>query len=259
MACPVLYSDVFNHVSTDLELDHYAEKAGWANEFLPSWLPLPANTFVNAGYLVVAGVWLMRTVRLQRSRRLSAELGYNFYIFCWMSFFYGQVQCVRLITRFHWSAVLDQWYTMPIFAWAGIWSADVCCYLQHGRSLAGSTRAVLMLSSIMSYGLALLHELGFEVALAIHVILVVMFAWRAHSLAPSAVYQERTGSFLKALFCCVGFVVLKLADHRLAAVWPSFFTILSGHFWSKVADFLQIHYTCQFFLESLPNKVLKSS
>jgi hypothetical protein len=246
IACPVLFTDIFCGVSTDLELDHYAEKSGWAIHYLPSWLPLPANTFVNVGYVIVGVLWLLRITRLQNCRRLSAEHCYDFYVFSWMSFFYGQVQCIRLITRFHWSAVLDQWYTLPIFAWVGIWSGDVCHQLQCGRSLAGFTRTVLVLSSMMSYGLALWHELGFEVALAIHIVLVATFAWRAHSVAPFVSYQKRTASFLKALLCCAGFVVLKLADHRLAAIWPPFFTILSGHFWSKVADFLQIHYTCQF-------------
>jgi len=49
-----------------------------------------------------------------------------------------------------------------------------------------------------------------------------------------------------ALTCCVLFVSLKLYDHSLAE-W-SVFRTLTGHFWSKVADILQMHFIMHFFV-----------
>ena len=253
LAWPAVYSNIFDEVSTDLELSHYAEKAGWAHGILPEWMLLPMNTFVNVGYVVVGAMWMLRVWK----HRDNSD-NYHFYVFCWMSIIYGHVQCVRIVTRFHWAAVLDQWYTFPIFAWVGVWSANISCRARHGCALGWVITTAAMLASVLSYGLALLHELGFEVALGLHILIVVALSWQAHCVAPAATRKRRERSIAKAIVSCSGFVVLKLADHRLAALCPSFFTIFSGHFWSKVADFMQIHYTCQFFSEALQIKLVKS-
>lgn len=260
IAIPAIFTSIFDDVSTDLDLSHYAERAGWARGFLPVWLlPLPANTFVNAGYVVVGLVWLLSLARMHENRQISSNLSYSFYVFCWMSIIYGQVQCVRIVTRLHWSAVLDQWYTLPIFAWVGVWSADLHQHLQCGHSLSTPWKATLMLASVSSYAFSLLHENGFEMALAVHIVGVIIAAWQVHMVAADVTYTQRSRAFFMALVCCTGFVVLKLADHELVAIWPSFFSVLSGHFWSKVADFLQIHYTFKFFANAIPRNSSKLS
>lgn len=258
IACPVLFSNLFNDVSTDLDLNHYAERAGWAGRYLPAWLPLPANTFVNIGYIVIGLFWIARVRQLNKvlrprdkmNARSAVDVCYNFYVFAWMSVIYGPVQCLRIMTRSHWSAVLDQWYTLPIFAWVAVWSIDICW--PTSRTNLWTTRTVaIMLASVLSYLLALRYQIGFEFALAIHIPVVVALSWRAHLISGTSSRQERIDAYVKALLCCAGFVVLKLADHWLAAHVPSLFTILSGHFWSKIADFMQIHYVCKFFWYTL--------
>lgn len=65
--------------------------------------------------------------------------------------------------------------------------------------------------------------------------------------------------FAMAIMCCAGFVFLKvcaafpcitnvvqLGDHYLAT-HAAIFKLLSGHFWSKMCDFLQIHWVLVFF------------
>jgi hypothetical protein len=257
IACPVVVLDVFRDVSTDLDLNHYAERAGWAGAYLPACIPLPANTFVNIGYVVIGLLWIIRIHRVNQGlepwnkvNKATADVCYNFYVFAWMSVIYGPVQCFRIITRSHSSAVLDQWYTLPIFAWVAVWSIDICWPVSCKMRWTFRTMTI-MLVSVLLYLLALLHTLGFEIALAIHIPVVVALSWRVHMISEAVSSQERIDAYIKALLCCAGFVLLKLADHLLASQLPSLFTVFSGHFWSKVADFMQIHYVCKFFWYTL--------
>jgi len=148
------------------------------------------------------------------------------------------VQSARILTQTHRSAILDQWYTLPIFAWGTAW----CLHKINGWN--GVVTLAIEAFAVASYGAALRWKHGFEVALGIQIALIVYCALKVYRKFSS---KEASWAFAKAIVCCAGFVGLKLLDHRLGAWSPCPFAYLSGHFWSKIADFMQIHYVCVFF------------
>ncbi|XP_062940105.1 transmembrane protein 187 [Cynocephalus volans] len=218
---------VFDGVTVQVGYEHYAEAciAG-----LPSFLAMPFNSLVNLAYVLLGVHWLRREARTP-----GHGAGYLKAAFAGMALVYGPVQWLRIGTQARPAAVLDQWLTLPIFAWPVAW----CLYLDRGWE------PWLLLSveglSLCSYSLALLHPHGFEVALGAHVAAAVGQALRA---------QGRYGSAASAAYLalgvlsCLGFVVLKLCDHQLAQ-WH-LFQRLTGHFWSKVCDVLQFHFAFLF-------------
>ncbi|XP_066535210.1 transmembrane protein 187 [Hoplias malabaricus] len=222
----VANTGLFDQVSVDTNYEHYAERA---LPHLPAFLAMPFNCLVNAGYTVVGVYWLhLRITGLGPERDLHNAKD----VFALMALLYGPVQWTRLATLRRAPAVLDQWFTLPIFAWVPVWCGAVARGWSGGRALAAEV------CSLLSYSLALVHERGFELALAVHIVAAVHAAsslQRAHGDSVSLRY------FALAALACVGFVVLKLLDHALAQWWP--FQRLTGHFWSKICDIIQFHYS----------------
>ncbi|TRY89943.1 hypothetical protein DNTS_001666 [Danionella cerebrum] len=228
---------IFDKVLVDVTYDHYAEKKV---DELPAFLAMPFNCLINVGYILLGIYWIS-----QRIPDIASS--YSKDVFALMAAAYGPVQWVRLATLRRAPSVLDQWFTLPIFAWVLVW----CRVIEKGWS---SRYALVVEScSLLSYGLALLHDQGFEAALVFHITCAVFQGARAqmrHGDAASMRY------FCLALLSCTGFVFLKLLDHSLAEYWP--FQKLTGHFWSKVCDILQFHYSfC--FLTRLSENVHKRS
>lgn len=227
-----VYMGVFESVLVEVGYEHYAEApvAG-----LPTFLAMPFNSLINVAYVLLGGHWLQRDVsargppsEVQRTRYLKD-------VFAGMAMVYGPVQWLRIGLQTHPAAVLDQWFTLPIFAWPVAW----CLYLDRGWE-PGLLLAIECLS-LSSYGLALLHPRGFEVALGVHIVAAVSQALRVHRRHGST----RSGVYLVlGVLSCLGFVVLKLGDHQLAR-WH-LFQRLTGHFWSKVCDVLQFHFAFLF-------------
>ncbi|EAW72766.1 transmembrane protein 187 isoform X1 [Homo sapiens] len=221
-----VFTGIFDSVSVQVGYEHYAEApvAG-----LPAFLAMPFNSLVNMAYTLLGLSWLHRGGAMGLGPRYLKD------VFAAMALLYGPVQWLRLWTQWRRAAVLDQWLTLPIFAWPVAW----CLYLDRGW------RPWLFLSlecvSLASYGLALLHPQGFEVALGAHVVAAVGQALRTHRH-----YGSTTSATYLALgvLSCLGFVVLKLCDHQLAR-WR-LFQCLTGHFWSKVCDVLQFHFAFLF-------------
>ncbi|XP_071390524.1 transmembrane protein 187 [Centroberyx affinis] len=228
-------TSLFDGVQVDLSYDHYAEKTV---EYLPGFLAMPFNSLVNLAYIYMGLYWLLG----QRGARETRQSRYMREVFALMAVFYAPVQWTRLATLRRAPAVLDQWFTLPIFAWVPVW----CLFIERGH--AAGHAAALELCSILSYGLTLAHERGFEVALGCHVALAVYRGVRVqleHGDGRSRRY------LLLAVLSCAGFVLLKLLDHRLARY--RLFQRITGHFWSKVCDVLQFHYSfC--FLTSLTQR-----
>jgi len=224
---------VFDSVAVDSGLQHYAELPYWGTNSFPYWLPMPANTIVNVGYLVVGITWMVRTYRDLQQRN-----AYFFYVFSHMSVLYGLVQFTRIVTQSHRMGVLDQWYTLPIFAWVIVWSINAM------QSISLLLILAIELVSIASYCLSLFFTYGFEMALGAHILSVLSFAVVVYRKFNASITRKY---FYNAIVCCVGFVLLKLLDHWLVGKW-FIFAYLSGHFWSKIADFLQIHFVCLFFI-----------
>uniref|UniRef100_A0A665W5G0 Transmembrane protein 187 n=1 Tax=Echeneis naucrates TaxID=173247 RepID=A0A665W5G0_ECHNA len=224
-------SSLFDSVHVDLSYEHYAERRV---ESLPASVSMPCNSAVNLGYILVGLYWL-----LADQGGGETEGGRYFrHVFAFMALFYAPVQWSRLALLRRAPAVLDQWLTLPIFAWVPAWIG----FIEHGPSgwLVWHA-AALELGSVLSYGLALLHERGFEVALGCHVALAVQ---RGVRLQLARGDRGTLTSLLLALLSCAGFVLLKLLDHWLAQFW--LFRRFTGHFWSKVCDVLQFHFSFRF-------------
>uniref|UniRef100_A0ACB8EM56 Uncharacterized protein n=2 Tax=Sphaerodactylus townsendi TaxID=933632 RepID=A0ACB8EM56_9SAUR len=158
-----------------------------------------------------------------------------------MALAYGPVQWVRLWTQSHRAAVLDQWATLLIFAWAAVW----CHFLEHGWQ--PNTFFAMETVSLASYGLAVLHPQGFELALGAHIVIVV---WKVLQVQHHLGDATSMGIVVLGMISCLGFVCLKLWDHELAHWTP--FSRLTGHFWSKICDVLQFH--CAFLFCSRLSK-----
>lgn len=227
-------TSVFSGVVVDLSYEDYAEQRV---EWLPAFLAMPCNSLVNLGYMLLG---------LRRLRRAGADPSdspgrYMSDVFALMAVFYGPVQWTRLAVMRRAPAVLDQWLTLPIFAWVPAWIS----FIERGPAGWRMWHAALLeLCSLLSYGLALVHERGFEVALGVHVAYAVFKAVRVQVKQGDS---RTRGYLLLAVASCAGFVGLKLLDHWLARY--RIFQRLTGHFWSKVCDVLQFHYSFCFLSE----------
>lgn len=215
-------TDIFDNVLVDMSYDHYAEKR--VDQF-PVFLAMPFNCLVNVGYIIVGVYWLTRRMKDPRA-------AYAKDVFALMAIAYGPVQWTRLATLRRAPSVLDQWFTLPIFAWVPVW----CRVITHGWSARYAV--AVEVCSVASYALALLHERGFELALGAHISVAVLQAAAAQRNFGDLVSLRY---FIHAALSCAGFVLLKLLDHELAKFW--LFQNLTGHFWSKVCDILQFHYS----------------
>ncbi|XP_073332609.1 transmembrane protein 187 [Pagrus major] len=221
-------TNLFDEVEVDLSYEHYAEKRV---DYLPAFLAMPCNCVVNLGYVYMGLYWLL----WHRGVRDTEQGRYMRQVFAFMAVFYAPVQWTRLAVLRRAPAVLDQWFTLPIFAWVAVWIG----FIERGPAKWRALHAAaLELVSVLSYGLALLHARGFEAALACHVALAAYKGVRVQR----ELGDGRTMRYLLlALLSCAGFVLLKLLDHWLARYW--LFQRLTGHFWSKVCDVLQFHFS----------------
>ncbi|XP_053153876.1 transmembrane protein 187 [Hemicordylus capensis] len=219
---------VFDGIHTDVGYEHYAEPTVPG---FPAVLAMPANCLVNLAYLLLGWYWLPSGGKKGQAHYLQE-------VFALMAVAYGPVQWVRLWTQCHRAAVLDQWLTLPIFAWAAIW----CYFLEHGWQ--PGTFLAMEVTSLASYSLSLLHPQGFELALAGHIFTVF---WRA--LKVQRLWGNTNSAWIMTLgiVSCLGFVSLKLWDQELAQWTP--FRRLTGHFWSKICDVLQFHSAFLFFTQ----------
>ncbi|XP_016420713.1 transmembrane protein 187-like [Sinocyclocheilus rhinocerous] len=233
---------IFDNVLVDVTYDHYAEKKV---DNLPAFLAMPFNCLINLGYILLGIYWILQPMSDNRD---TCAAVYTKDVFALMAVAYGPVQWVRLATLRRAPSVLDQWFTLPIFAWVLVW--------YHVVDKGWSSRYALMVEScsVLSYGLALFHDRGFEVALGCHIAFAVFKGVRAQmSLGDTASMRY----LCLALLSCAGFVVLKLLDHSLADYWV--FQNLTGHFWSKVCDILQFHYSFCFLTRLSENAHKRSS
>lgn len=233
---------LFDSVAVDLTYDHYAEQRV---DHLPAFLAMPCNCLVNLLYAITGIYWLLRNTD-------SAETEQGRYlrqVFSFMSILYAAVQWTRLAVLQRAAAVLDQWVTLPIFAWVLVWIGFI------ERGPAGWRvwhAAALELLSILSYGLALLHERGFEAALGAHVLLAV---YKAAGVQQTHGDARTRRYFVLALLSCSGFVFLKLLDLPMARY--RIFQRFTGHFWSKICDVMQMHFSfC--FLTNLRSRTRKT-
>ncbi|XP_067880429.1 transmembrane protein 187 [Heterodontus francisci] len=223
----VIATGLFDGVCTELGYGHYAEQpVPW----LPPWLAMPCNSLVNLGYMAVGVLWL------RREPAAGGADGYYKDAFAWMALGYGPVQWTRLATQSQRPAALDQWITLPIFAWVPAWAAHLLGPAGRGPGGLALPLAV-QAASAASYGLALAHCLGFELALGCHILAAGLAGFAAQSRL-----GDRTSwrHLALALASCAGFVGLKLLDRPLTD-WGLLPGWISGHFCSKLCDLLQFH------------------
>lgn len=221
-----LYDDVY----TDLGYENYAERI----DSIPGTpVAMPMNTLVNIGYLAVGLYWLRVFIPLK-----------DFYgeSFSWYSIVYSIIQLSRILLQTQESAVLDQWITTTIFSHVLIWIASTHCsagIITNAVQALGNKLVILL--SLISYSLSLFFTLGFDASLTVHILLVIGAVLEVQL---SHGNSDTMNSLVKALICCAGFVVLKVADLPLREFWTP--NCISGHFLSKICDIGQIYYAAQF-------------
>ena len=228
----------FDNVHTETGLEFYAEKPHpKLKEILPT-LKMPLNTLVNIGYLNVGLLVVAHAQKLLMNKKLSNSDAVMFFIFGWSSFLYGHVQFWRIILQEHRDAVMDQWITLPIFGWTIVWTSHLLFGSKPLKQLC------IMTVSTASYCGTLLNQYGFEMVLGAHIFAVLMCGSTLYCHTTS---RKAGRPFWISVITCTGFVALKLLDLELPKYHPIFYT-LSGHFLSKICDFLQIYYVAQFFM-----------
>ena len=240
--------NVFTNATVELGLNHYAENS---LSFFPKFVPMPFNTIINFGYVLVGIYWILFISEGHKSGIVSCNDVFMFFMFNLMGVFYGFIQLYRILFQTRASAVLDQWYTLPFFMFVFAWSRTFSSKLNKDIN---KLKYYILLSTL-SYSLTFLSIIGFEITLGIHIVLAVGGAILLQKQYPS---EEATKYFIFGILSCSGFVVLKLLDHIL----PSFhwiFSYVSGHFISKICDVLQLHFVNEFFFDMVLSKAVGMS
>jgi hypothetical protein len=231
MAALIYSTTIFDGVKIGTGPEEYAEKT-WP--FMPWYCAMPLNTLVNIVYTIVGFYWLF-----QRRQQSSTNIYSN--VFAWMAIIYSGIQFFRIATQQHIFGVLDQWYTLHMASWVFIWALR----------LQGNDDTWLLQKLVLSHillclsypTLTLIHSWGFEIALVIHLVLIFVTIIRLHLYSQKNDDASfRLNLIFKGTLCCTGFVLFDLFEIYLASVFPSVFTICSGHFLSRMCDALQIYF-----------------
>eukprot|EP01137_Pigoraptor_chileana_P002231 Opistho-2@40774 len=244
---------ILQRVHVELGAQHYAEPYN-GNTFLK----MPANAIVNAAYVVVGAHWLNRSRHDAKFRAADFFMGDRgrkyFCTFPSLAIAYAPIQFGRIVLQDRAFAVLDQWVTLPIFAVASYWAHHVANEIELKKKAAAKARDIdvarastplglglgsAVALSVASFAPAFFHPRGFEVALCAH---IASAAWGGVRLLQLSRWDcALVKDVGLALASCAGFVALKLLDHHIPLVCGT----LSGHFWSKICDALQVHYMCR--------------
>ncbi|XP_041346679.1 transmembrane protein 187-like [Gigantopelta aegis] len=243
----IVFQGVFESAPVDIGSQHYAEVSTFRH-ILPVWVRMPFNTIVNIGYIIVGAYWCAMTTLASETKLLGDFDVYMFYLFNVMSGFYGGVQLLRILTQKHEFAVLDQWCTLPFFAMVLIWSLNLTYGWKPLRSVG------LILLSLASYVFVLWSPIGFEIALAIHIVGAITGAVVCYRKYPN---EDSQFYFVMAMLSCAGFVGLKVFDLELPK-YANIFKYISGHFLSKIADILQIHFVDGYFQSLIIERIIIS-
>lgn len=237
---------VFSSATFDTGVENYAER--WEGG-VPSWLPMPLNTIVNAGYILVCAYWCCLIWQANRVGFVKCQDAFLFYTFNIMGCLYGLIQAYRILYQSPASAIIDQWYTLPFFMMVVVWAQ----VFHHGWSM--QRFVILMFISVASYSLSLVTSWGFEITLGCHISLAIYTVTCAYRKYPS---DEALQYFVLGTLSCFGFVILKLLD----LILPQFhwiFNKITGHFLSKICDIFQIYYSNEFFFTMIFDKAAAHS
>jgi len=256
LVCYVVFQGHFSsNLGVNTGAEEYAEipDPSIYGERLIEDVKFPANAVVNVLYTAFGTYWVMRGFFIDQlleaeatwmpSKKMVHRFASDAFmtaVFGWMGVFYGPVQFLRISTQSHDWAVLDQWFTLPFFSWVFCW--ELYCLKP---AFSKWWFVLIEIVSLASYCLTFYSELGFDAALGVHILTAVSGAIHLIRKFPE---RKLSTPFLCAIVCTMGFVFLKLGDHWLADQ-HRFFTILSGHFWSKICDALQIHFVCSLFFK----------
>eukprot|EP00026_Physarum_polycephalum_P016095 Phypoly_transcript_16932.p1 GENE.Phypoly_transcript_16932~~Phypoly_transcript_16932.p1 ORF type:complete len:242 (+),score=20.66 Phypoly_transcript_16932:105-830(+) len=230
--------EIFEEIEVGSGPKHYAETF-----YKDTFLKMPYNALVNFGYVIVCIFWL---ARLRYAKFRNQENMFFFKGMAILSGIYGFVQFMRIITQERFWGILDQWFTLPFFGMVVAWCVDLLTgNIRYTKRVSVTSMAIIAISTL-SYLLALVHPHGFDIALGLH---IAVCTYLCIKMLKNVAWNFKVlGPFLLALGACTGFVVLKLVDHELAKR-GEIFKIVSGHFWSKICDFLQIHFILWYFME----------
>jgi len=232
-------TNLFATVHTEIGYKFYAEKVMTGPFDYPV---MPFNSVINLLYLFIGFYWIYKSRMFYDENLITSDQFRFFRIFSWMSIIYGPVQLFRVLLQSHETAVLDQWCTLPFFMWVVTW----CIYCK--RDCNWRVGGYMMGISLFSYVMAVFHKFGFDYVLGVHIFAALMFLVILKCVHGG---KRDTAELARGFFCLCGFVFFKMLDLKLVNLG---FNYVSGHFFSKVCDCLQIHYVCRFFMKVIVNK-----
>eukprot|EP01113_Clastostelium_recurvatum_P044427 TRINITY_DN7501_c0_g2_i3.p1 TRINITY_DN7501_c0_g2~~TRINITY_DN7501_c0_g2_i3.p1 ORF type:complete len:239 (+),score=32.90 TRINITY_DN7501_c0_g2_i3:53-769(+) len=224
MAASISLSSLFDDVPVGLGHLEYAEPYTY-----DTYLKMPFNAGVNGFYLLVGLYWLRQANKQTMNKNF-------FTLMSTMSIIYACVQFMRITRQTRFWGIMDQWVTLPFFGLVIAWSWSVIAH-HRARQLSPLFICLILFLSVASYLLVIVSPLGFA---------CVGCCYRMLLMTPRSSFRSVLRPFILALLACTGFVMLKLCDHFLARhFW--IFREVTGHFWSKICDGLQIHFVMRFF------------
>ncbi|XP_063726888.1 transmembrane protein 187-like [Symsagittifera roscoffensis] len=233
------YPSFFQDINADVGLKFYAERLHLLALKIINHA-MPFNTLITYVYSLVGFYWVVHCVfGLKKCKPTYpvSPVGLTYIsAFSLMSLLYGPIHLMRIVKQKHTWAVLDQWFTLPFF---GLVIHFLLSRTNPKLQLGKKSLFASVSLSHASYGLALLHPLGFDLALAIHILISAILGYSFYNAKKE---PEIRLLVVKTVLSCAGFVVLKLADFYLAEL-HLIFEIFSGHFLSKVCDVMQIYYS----------------
>ena len=226
-------SNFSRSVHVEVGFHHYAEMVDPT-----SLLKMPFNSLVNIGYIAMGIYWFIKI----RYLSLSKDIAYYFDMFSLMSIAYGPIQFLRIVTQDRLFAILDQWFTLPMFAWVCLFGIFATSQKQNI-----TLESFILLISVTSYGFAFITQYGFEITFGLHTICTVVVGIQCQYISGS---WKSFKPLMFVVICFLGFILLKVYDLDIRQKhW--IFKRISGHFLSKICDILQIHFAAEFFLEIL--------
>lgn len=207
-----------------------------------SSLRYPVTALANIAYVMVCLYWLW-WLKQPAGHRPKGEFLEFFELKAVLCGMYAPVQFMRTVTQAPRWAAMDQCVTLTMFA---LPAYALLCALGYLRmSFRGCVVALAL--SAFSYLTALFHPLGYKPVLLLHMLVTVSLCILAAARRPK---NEIVLRLAVAFLCFAGFVAFSLLDKELVPLHEKLGLHrlrLSGQFWSRLCDAMQIHHFLAFF------------
>lgn len=263
VVCILSRRGLFDGGDVEVGYDGYGEYPSVYSRVLPRWLRMPFNTLVNTLYLLCGWYWLhstnleeekqAETKTLRGPLLMPLEDAYLFRVYSWMCAYRGLLQALFMVVQDYRLASLCELSRLLTISWCIMWSLHLLEWLR-GSAVRYAVATSL---SVAHFVLHIREPHGYErvqvhhgTALALLVVYMQLkYGDIAHSLLSIAV----------AAVCSLLFAAASRNDLGLAQLSSPVFRVLSGHFWSRVAEVLMIHFVACFMFSISVNKYIEKS